>query len=284
MNRCFEEANRAFSYRYLIRRNQIIYSEEEKNGTIMDEKLKLSSLNVINMDRKVVERFLKTGLKSEVRHFIDEYFVSVGEGNVQSYLLRQYVTMDIFFATVSMLGQLGYESKDLVDRCGDFQTMTTVFSSVEQTKAYLRGVFEAAIDLREAVSQRKYSSLLKDARVYIEQNFDNEEISLNTVAASVNLSPNHFSTIFNQETGQTFIEFLTHVRMEKAKELLRGPLCVCRRSRMLWDIKMRIISVTCLRKRRTVRRGDSVLKYKIMVPGKDFRMKTGSTLKKGCIC
>ncbi len=222
LNRCFEEANRAFSYRYLIRRNQIIYSEEEKNGTIMDEKLKLSSLNVINMDRKVVERFLKTGLKSEVRHFIDEYFVSVGEGNVQSYLLRQYVTMDIFFATVSMLGQLGYESKDLVDRCGDFQTMTTVFSSVEQTKAYLRGVFEAAIDLREAVSQRKYSSLLKNARVYIEQNFDNEEISLNTVAASVNLSPNHFSTIFNQETGQTFIEFLTHVRMEKAKELLRG--------------------------------------------------------------
>ena len=41
-------------------------------------------------------------------------------------------------------------------------------------------------------------------------------------AASVNLSPNHFSTIFSQETGQTFIEFLTSVRMEKARELLRS--------------------------------------------------------------
>lgn len=222
LNRCFEEANRAFSYRYLINRNQIIYSEEEANGSFAGGRLKASSLNVINIDREIVERFLKTGLKSEVRHFIDEYFESVGESGIRSFLLRQYVTMDMFFTTVAMLRQIGYDSEDLVERCGDFQAMTSVFSSVEQTKSYLQGVFEAALDLRDTVSQKKYSSLLKNARTYIEQNYDNEEISLNTVAASVNLSPNHFSTIFNQETGQTFIEFLTHVRMEKAKELLRG--------------------------------------------------------------
>lgn len=222
LSRCFEEANRAFSYRYLKKRNLVVYSEEEPEDLSEDEELKISSLNMENMDRKSVERFLKTGLKSEVRHFIDEYFASLGEGNIQSLLLRQYVAMDMYFATVTMLEHIGYESKELVDRCGDLQTMAAVLSAVEQTKEYLKKVFETAIDLREMMSQRKYSSLLKDARTYIEQNFDNEEISLNTVAASVNLSPNHFSTIFSQEMGQTFIEFLTSVRMGKAKELLRS--------------------------------------------------------------
>ena len=211
LNRCFEEANRAFAYRYLRTWNQVIYSEKEPGNASVDENLNLSALNVEKMDRKSVEQFLKTGLRGEVHHFIDEYFASLGEKNIQSLLLRQYVTMDMYFAAVAMLEQLGYDRAELVHRCGDFQTMTTVFSTVEQTKEYLQGVFESAVDLREAVSQKKYSSLLKDARAYIERNYDQEDISLNKAAASVNLSPN-----------QTFIEFLTEVRMERAKELLRS--------------------------------------------------------------
>lgn len=222
LNHCFEEANRAFAYRYLKKRNQIVFSEEDTPEASVDEELKLSALNLEKLDRKSIERFLKTGLKSEVIHFVDEYFASLGERNIQSLLFRQYVTMDMYFVAASMLEQLGYDSGELVARCGDFQKMTEVFSTVERTKGYLTNVYETVIELRETVARKKYSSLLKDARNYIEQNYDNEEISLNTVAASVNLSPNHFSTIFSQETGQTFIEFLTCVRMEKAKELLRS--------------------------------------------------------------
>ena len=222
LSRCFEAANRAFAYRYLLPRNQIIISGEPVREEAVDEGLKLSALQVEKLDRRIVERFLKTGLKSEAIHFIDEYLASLGENNVQSLLFRQYVTMDFYFAAAAMAEQLGYESGVLAELCGDFQTTPAVFSTVEQSREYLRKLLETAIDLREKSSQQKYTTLLKDARSYIEQHYDEENISLNTVAASVNLSPNHFSTIFSQEMGQTFIEFLTQVRMEKAKELLRG--------------------------------------------------------------
>ena len=222
LGRCFEEANRAFAYRYLKKRNQIIDSSQETEPETKEEDIKLDALDVKQLDRRVTESFLKTGLKSQIPHFLDKYFQSLGEKNVQSVLFRQYVTIDLYFAAVGQIQQLGYESGDLVERCGDFQSMTSIFSTVEQTKDYLKKVLEAALELRETVARRKYSSLLKDAKAFIRENYDNEDISLNMTAASVNLSPNHFSTIFSQETGKTFIEYLTSVRMEKARELLRG--------------------------------------------------------------
>lgn len=224
MNICFSEANRAFAYRYLQKRNCIVDSREEvplilKNRS---EDLRITSLDVKKLDRNIVESFLRRGLSWEVPHFINEYIESLGETNIESMMFRQYVTMDIYFAAISITEQLGFDSKELVKRCGDFQEMLPALSDVEQIKSYLEKVFNTVIELRESVSRKKNSSLLHEAAKYIDDNFANEDISLNTVAAHVNLSPNHFSTLFSQEMGKTFIEYLTAVRMEKAKEFLRS--------------------------------------------------------------
>lgn len=51
----------------------------------------------------------------------------------------------------------------------------------------------------------------------------NENIDLNTVAKLVNISPSHLSSLFKKETGKNFSSYLTEVRMEEAKRLLRNP-------------------------------------------------------------
>lgn len=51
-----------------------------------------------------------------------------------------------------------------------------------------------------------------------------EEISLEQVAANMFLSPYYISRIFKSETGDTPIDYLIQIRMEKAKEILeKGP-------------------------------------------------------------
>ncbi|QUW21537.1 response regulator [Sporosarcina sp. Marseille-Q4063] len=57
------------------------------------------------------------------------------------------------------------------------------------------------------------------AKEYIMTHYG-ESISLEDIAELVNLSPNYFSNLFKEEFGETYIEFLTKIRMEQAKELI----------------------------------------------------------------
>ena len=77
------------------------------------------------------------------------------------------------------------------------------------------------------VQNVRYSAEISRAKEFIRENYADSAISLHRGAEKVGFSPNHFSTVFSQETGQTFVEYLTAVRIEAAKKLL-----TCGNSRM----------------------------------------------------
>jgi two-component system response regulator YesN len=62
--------------------------------------------------------------------------------------------------------------------------------------------------------------LLQEARHYIDDHY-NEEVSLEDVAAHVDLSPYYFSKLFKEQNGTSFIDYLTGIRIRQGKELLK---------------------------------------------------------------
>ena len=69
--------------------------------------------------------------------------------------------------------------------------------------------------------QERSTDTIKIAKEYIGDNFA-RDISLDDVSRVVNISPYYFSKLFKEATGENFIEYLTNIRIEKAKELLTG--------------------------------------------------------------
>lgn len=218
----FHEASRAFAYRYILPENQVMSYDALKDYKLMREgDVTINSLAINKLDRKVLENFLKSGSHNEIDQFIEEYFYNIGEKQLESMLIRQYVVMDMYFSCVNFVESLGQSSEKITSISGDFQKVASNLSTLDNTKLYFRSLFEEVLNNRDIVSMKRNSILIEKAKQYIEDNYNKEDISLNTAAADVNLSPSHFSMIFSQEAGQTFIEYLTGTRMEKAKELLR---------------------------------------------------------------
>ena len=61
---------------------------------------------------------------------------------------------------------------------------------------------------------------IRAAKLYIHKHFD-QPITLEEVSAAIGFSENYFSTLFKKETGSGFAKYLTHVRMDEARSLLR---------------------------------------------------------------
>ena len=63
------------------------------------------------------------------------------------------------------------------------------------------------------------ASLVARIKMYIENNYS-KNINLNVIASHFNMNPCYISLIFKEKTNKNFIDFLTEIRLEKAKSLL----------------------------------------------------------------
>ena len=92
-----------------------------------------------------------------------------------------------------------------------------VLADRQEEEALIIGVREVG----EMPGDRKSPSVVTEAKYYMSRNFSNPSLMLQDVARAVSMSGSRFSTVFAQQSGKTFTEYLTFLRLNRAKELLR---------------------------------------------------------------
>lgn len=223
----FEKASHCFAHRYLMKESSIIDSQFSEEGIYLKkEEFDIKNVDPKQIDRGKIKEFLKLGTSEEAVYFVEEFFSDLGSNVMESNLFRQYITMDSYFCVVDFVEglQLSKDEIEPPDMASD------IFKNSESARRYIVRIMKRALELRENAASNKYGDIVDEVMRYIEQNYEREELSLNLLASHVNFSPNHLSMIFSQQTGQTFIKYLTDYRMNKAKELLR---CTGKRSSVI---------------------------------------------------
>ena len=196
------------------------YANSINNNGIDINKIDINSVDISMMSQKTVISFLRSGTLSEVDNLVDDYFENIGEEASNSIMLRQYILVESLISSVSFLEGIGVAKNKVEEILGELMNPVKYSESADSSKAYIKNLLRIMIEYRNKLSDMKYNEIIEKAKQYIRDNYQNDDMSLQSVASSVNVSSNHFSAIFRKETGDTFIDYLTAVRMDKAKELL----------------------------------------------------------------
>lgn len=68
---------------------------------------------------------------------------------------------------------------------------------------------------------KAYSKTVTDMMTLVNDEIGNKELSLNYISRQIYMNRSHLSRQFKEETGMNFNKYLTKVRMEKARELIK---------------------------------------------------------------
>ena len=223
IQKSYYSASRAFSQRYLYDENILYYDEMasmEKKNVTEDDSTYLQKVDVNALNPAILQKFLSNGLLEETENFVKDYFYAIGQEPLESLVFRNYVTLNVRFSVMSFLKEIGCDTRTLEQEDTE-DVLSESSKSLENAIAYAEKIISQAIALRDQNSGNKNRSILKTAVDFIDSHYMEEHMSLNKAANAANVSANHFSALFSQNMGQTFIEYLTNLRMNKAKEYLR---------------------------------------------------------------
>lgn len=218
----FREAERALAARFTMELNRIISVEDIRMAQNVDtlDDIEITSFGEIEKTRTMLEKILNNGAEDEIDEFVDVYINELPEENLKSVLMRQYIIMDAYIVMMSFCEKIEGIEGEMQAQSEELKNSMKTIQTLEEIKNYIRMLLKKIIGVRDTISGRRYSDIIEIAKDQIRKTYMSDEISLNTIAAEVGMSPSYFSSIFSKEMGKTFVEYLTEIRMDRAKELL----------------------------------------------------------------
>lgn len=211
ISRSYEEAHKTLQHHVFHRSDACIWYDEITAHT---SKYDYSA----DMEMRIVNA-VRAGEEKEARKLLEQlYRANFVERRLTIPVLRMFLYELI--ATIAKLTEHLHKADDggdsvdrLLEKMEASKDLGGIFPSV--TEAFVR----ISHDFEER--QRSNSVIHKKNIVdYIDREYHNPDISLTMVAERFNLSETYLSSLFKEQTGINFSDYLELIRMDKAKKLL----------------------------------------------------------------
>jgi two-component system response regulator YesN len=213
ISRSYEGAVTALNYRFVQGKNHVINMSDIEG-----------ELNNNSKYNKEYEKKLADAIKSGTVKETDE-IISMITGELK----KTFVSIDkcyihihrLVILIIDQLGEMGINETELfgkeINPVMEVYNLKTLGDFEHWLKLYCQKANSIIVGKRDNYSK---TQALK-AEEYIKENYMDENISLNAMCRHMLMSLSYFSTVFKSYTGETFVEYLTRIRMENAKALLK---------------------------------------------------------------
>lgn len=177
-------------------------------------------IGLVKIDHTAIENYLKFGSIQDFDAFFSSTIEPVGNIALKTYLIKHYLFVDIILTANQFISDIGGDAGHITSDPQEIESTLREINRIEDIKDELWKVFISAINVRNQQANPERSQVIQQARTYLDTHFADPDLKMTSLADRFNISPSHFSTVFRQELGITFRDYLAKLRINHAKELL----------------------------------------------------------------
>lgn len=163
---------------------------------------------------------VKIGNEQEAKTFLRNMFEDMRKQREDIDIVKRICLELIIYISRAMY-EIGERPEVLFSKTDPWHEINKRFT-IDQLYDFMTNVIEVVMGHLSSQRKSKNQKVVDEAKNIISMEYASD-ISLESIAKRLYISSCYLSSIFSQEAGITFKDYLIRVRIEKAKELLKEP-------------------------------------------------------------
>jgi two-component system, response regulator YesN len=214
-----EKINMAYRECLYILRNKVFY---EKDSIIIFCELKMESSSEgypLDMEHKYIEalRFANFEKAAEILKELIEKVVAISNRDPIRF---KSLIMEFLIVVVRNLSEEQHTEKLKSSMSGGIYNKLNLMDNINDIKSLLLDYTKNIVDYFSEKNKPGCRKVINDIKNYVNCNYFND-ISLRQISSEFFMNESYLSDLFKKETGVSFSSYLTRVRIEQAKTLLK---------------------------------------------------------------
>ncbi|ULO09041.1 response regulator [Paenibacillus sp. 19GGS1-52] len=185
-----------------------------------DLRINVSPMETIAISSLQVQSMVYAFQSKEITEYIEQLFEQLAVRRDAE--LVQIISLELLMILMTLWPDVSKDAQQVLELKKRYFEELSQLETLEQSRLWFIQAFDTLVQHMIEIYKGDRSSIIK-ATQYIQQYY-HQEISLQSISSLVHLSKNYFANLFKKEVGESFLEYLTRIRIEKAKTLLTGEL------------------------------------------------------------
>ncbi|RXZ82085.1 response regulator [Paenibacillaceae bacterium] len=215
----YKQAREAADYKWYLGKNRIITMDSLESAASDADGMQRYDKGL----NEVLISALKADDSDKLQEAVERIFADLAQNRPGGLKYGRNMCLQLILVVGQLLMEISAGSPDL--EAVEAKLWEELL--VKETLGEMRGLIESYLaSVKDRIRDKrtgKVANIVERVRGFIKQHYAYGNLTVAEIGKAVYLSPTYVSLLFKQETGQTVGEYLTQVRVNKAKELLLDP-------------------------------------------------------------